>query len=93
MNNIPITNNSLEAYNRHLNNVSETQHPSIYSLVSELKKETEFSTFEIQIIKNRIENKSIKAINLCLILEEYGTIIGINYLRKVVCHNKFGLDF
>ena len=47
--NLPFTNNSLEAYNRHLNNFSETTHPSLYSLLSELKKETELSFIEIEI--------------------------------------------
>ena len=45
--NVPLINNSLEAYNRYLNKVAETNHPSLNLLIFELKKESEPSSIEI----------------------------------------------
>ena len=78
--NIPLTTNSLEAYNRHLNSVANTQHPSIYSLISELKKEMELVNIEIIKINNTISFPQTKIQNKNIdIVLEYGTIIGINF--------------
>ena len=91
---MPFTTNSLEAYNRHLNRVSSTNHPSIYSLVLELRKETEINIVKILTFElHGNENNQERTENTRKILtEEYGIVISINYLQKVAAKLKFGLD-
>ena len=90
--NLPFTNNSLEAYNRHLNNVSETTHPSLYSLLSELKKETELSFIEIEIATFNRNPSNTDQIKKYECVNEYGSLVNVNHLKKVAYSVKFCFD-
>lgn len=88
---ISLTTNSLEAYNRHLNSVAETRQPSLYSLGSELKKETELNQVEIIKLQNNL-NASISKKSTNSPASDYGKVFGVNFLRRFAYSHKFCFD-
>lgn len=94
--NLPRTTNSMEGFHRHLNNVCETNHPSILTLGKELVNEQFFSEKKIneslKNIRKNLAKHSKKDEDLVEVIDYYKELYDIEYLKAIVFKFHFPLN-
>ena len=94
MNKKPRTTNSLEGYHRHLNNICETKHPSISSLVKELRNE-QFLTSQFILtshVKFYTKPENVEIDEIEEIVRHFNDYYDIEFLKAIVMNFNFPLD-